>query len=72
MSEQRVFLLRLSCVALVSLAFCGGVIAQNDPCQMVIERAAVNLDYRFGTATSSSTQADALCDERYERMSDSQ
>lgn len=45
------------------------VFADEDPCSIVLERAAANISYRFGSATSSATQANALCDERYEKMS---
>lgn len=48
------------------------VVAQEDSCGVVLERAAANISYRFGTATSASTQANALCDERYEKMSSSE
>jgi hypothetical protein len=47
------------------------VFAEEDACSVVLERAATNISYRFGSATSASTQADALCDERYDKMSTS-
>ena len=49
--------------------FSNGVFAQEDACAVVLERAAANISYRFGSATSASTQANALCDERYDMMS---
>ena len=47
------------------------VLSEEDTCNVVLERAAANISYRFGSATSVSTQANALCDENYKKMSTS-
>lgn len=61
--------MRVSIVVLCLLVS-NTVFAGEDGCEVVLERAAANISYRFGSAISSSTQANALCDERYDKMSE--
>lgn len=63
--------MRASIVVLFFLVS-SSVFADEDACGVVLERAAANISYRFGSATSASTQANALCDERYDKMSSSE
>ncbi|MEG0604474.1 MAG: hypothetical protein RR487_08200 [Acinetobacter sp.] len=58
-----------SAIVILSLLVSNSVFAEEDTCDGVLERAAANISYRYGSATSASTQANALCDERYDRMS---
>lgn len=48
------------------------VMAEEDSCGIVLDRAAANISYRFGSATAASTQANSLCDEKYDKMSASE
>lgn len=57
----------IACLLLSNIAF-----AEEDTCSVVLERAAANISYKFGSDTSTSTQANSLCDERYEKMSTSE
>lgn len=59
-------------VLVVGLLAANVAFSQEDTCSVVLERAAANISYRFGSATSASTQANVLCDERYEKMSTSE
>lgn len=61
--------------ALLFLAFifvCSQARSEEDSCSIVLDRAAANISYRFGTSTAASTQANSLCDERYDKMSSSE
>ena len=57
----------VSCLLVSNVAF-----TQEDTCIGVLEKAASNISYRFGSDAAASTQAIALCDERYEKMSSSE
>lgn len=59
-------------ILILCLLVSNNVFADEDACNGVLERAAANISYKFGSSTSTSTQANALCDERYDKMSTSE